>query len=79
MGILRERLRNCHSPEEIEEAWPPDTMWYPELDSRTEKKGIGGEMVNPIEIWSLVNSNVLMMASQFWQIHPRDATKIVPK
>lgn len=37
-------------------------MWYPALDSRTEKKDIGGTNG---EIQNLISSNLSMLVSQF--------------
>lgn len=39
----KDRMRNCHSPEETEDMCWPNTRWYLELASRTDKKDIGGQ------------------------------------
>lgn len=46
-----------------------NAMWYAGPVPRTEEQHYWKNWWNPNKVWSLVNNDVLILVSQFWQMH----------
>lgn len=69
-GCLKQELFSSSSWSSVadEKEGLLNALQYPGLDLKTEKKDLGSK-IDEVEVWNLVNSNVSMLVSWFWQMY----------